>query len=172
MSRDRKVSRHTGCQPCSRFSERLSRGRIRQRVTQGDSTCTEHSLWPSHMHAKRYISKHMCTHTTHTYMPFTHTYQLANRFLNKDKLKGGAVTVVETLPDVCKTVGSIPELHGYRGRGAVQNYCVPLMTSHYTDHSTAYEVCLLLSPHLEACRAHTSVHVPRPLPTETSKKLF
>lgn len=48
-------------------------------------------------------------------MPFTHTYQLANSFLKKDKLKGGAVAVVEQLPDAGKAVGSIPELHGYRG---------------------------------------------------------
>lgn len=52
-------------------------------------------------------------------MPFTHTYQLANSFLKKDKLKGGAVAVVEQLPDAGKAVDSIPELHGYRGWGAV-----------------------------------------------------
>lgn len=52
-------------------------------------------------------------------MPFTHTYQLANGFLKKDKLKGGAVAVVEQLPDASKAVGSIPELHGYTGWGAV-----------------------------------------------------
>lgn len=52
-------------------------------------------------------------------MPFTRTCQLANSFLKKDKLKGGAVAVVEQLPDAGKAVGLIPELHGYWGWGAV-----------------------------------------------------